>query len=62
MIATRDEFVKASNERIHDFAKEAKEEIGPFTATAIRVELRAMFDMGLSKGRENEIPNNLPTA
>jgi hypothetical protein len=41
-----EEYIKAAEDRIKEFSQSAGETIGPMTATAIHVELKAMFNVG----------------
>lgn len=58
---TRKEYLDASMERIRGFAKDFKETIGGFTATAIYCELKTMYDVGFEKGKTHEnAQSNVP--
>jgi len=39
-------YIRASEKRIENFAKDFKEDIGPFTKTAILSELKTMYMVG----------------
>jgi hypothetical protein len=48
MPTTKEEFVRAAEDRIVSFALAANENIGPLTRTAILCELETMYNIGES--------------
>ena len=53
---TKEEYVKAAEDRVHDFLKATGVEVSEVAFTAIRVELRTMYEVGEQNAKkENKV-------
>jgi hypothetical protein len=52
---TQEEYIEAAEDRIREFSQSSREYIGPMTMTAIRVELKTMFNIGAETCQKHPI-------